>query len=260
VNLVLIPVLVTDLYDRPVQGLHKEDFRLLEDGAEQSISQFFSDDSPISIGVVFDASNSMRSKIGQSRQAVSEFLRMSTPGDEFFLLKFNDRPELLHAFTRDVKAIEEAVESIQAIGWTSLYDAIYMSINRMKHASHARKVLLVLSDGGDNNSRYTESEVRELVKEADVRIFSISILDKSTTLEKISDESGGRAYRVKNLDELPDLAANVSIEMHSQYVLGYSPVNQNDGKYRKVKVELTAKAEKPRSRISWKRGYYGPAQ
>jgi len=238
VNLVLIPVLVTDLYDRPIHGLHKEDFRLFEDGAEQSISQFFSDDSPISIGIVFDASNSMRSKISQARQAVSEFLRMSIPGDEFFLIKFNDRPEYLHGFTTGSAAIEEAVESIQPIGWTSLYDAIYMAIARMKHAAHPRKVLLVLSDGADNNSRYSESEVRQLVKEADVRIFSISILDKAASLEKISEESGGRAYRVKNLDELPDLAANVNIEMHTQYVLGYSPpANQNDGKYRKVKVD-----------------------
>jgi len=214
VNLVLIPVLVTDLYDRPVHGLKKEDFRLFEDGAEQSISQVFTDDSPISIGLVFDCSNSMRSKISQTRQAVSTFLRMSTPGDDFFLIKFNDRPEAIRGFTSDIAEIEDAVETIQPIGWTSLYDAIYMAINGMKHASHARKVLLVLSDGGDNNSRYTEGELRQLVKEADVRIFSISIQDRAPSLERISEESGGRAYRVKNLDDLPEVAANASIEMH----------------------------------------------
>ena len=261
VNEVLIPVLVTDLYDRPVHGLKKEDFRLFEDGAEQNISEIFSDDSPISIGVVFDSSHSMRTKISQARLALSQFLRMSTPGDEFLLLKFSDHPELVQGFTSDIAAIEESTESIQAAGWTSLYDAMYLAINRMKRASRARKVLLVLSDGADNNSRYSEGEVRELVKEADVRIFSISILDRAPSLDRLSEESGGRAYRVRNLEELPDVAANISVEMHMQYVLGYTPVvQQKDGKYRKVKVEVAQPAEGAKLRTSWKRGYYGPAQ
>jgi len=261
VNLVLIPVLVTDMDDRPVLGLKQENFRLFEDGAEQGISQFFSDDSPISIGLIVDASNSMRTKMSQSRRAVSEFLRMSTPGDDFFLLKFNDHPEVLRGFTTKIEDIEEDVDALQTGGWTSLYDAIYLAINTMKHAKQTRKVLLILSDGGDNNSRYTESEVRQRVKEADVRIFSISILDRSPSLDRISQESGGRAYRVKNLDELPDLAVNINVEMHSQYVLGYTPAARaNDGKYRKVKVEVAEQAEGQRLRTSWKRGYYGPMQ
>jgi VWFA-related protein len=256
VNLVLIPVLVTDLYDRPVRGLNKENFRLSEGGAEQTITQFFSQETPISIGLVFDASNSMRTKIDQTRLAVSEFLRMSTSGDEFFLLKFGDAPESVCGFTTNVGKIEKGVASIRTGGWTLLFDAIYLGVHQMKQASHTRKVLLVLSDGGDNNSRYTENEIKQLVKEADVRIFSISILTGAPSLEKISEESGGRAIRVRNLDGLPDMASTLSEEIHSEYVLGYSPSdNQSDGKYRTVKVELLQPAGGPRPRRTPKTGH-----
>lgn len=260
-NLVLIPVLVTDLYERPVKGLQKSDFSLFEDGARREISEFFSEESPISIGIVVDASNSMRPKMEQSRQAIVEFLRMSLPGDEFFLLKFSDRPEPVCSFTTEAKDIEDSLPTIQAGGWTALFDAIYLGINQMTHAAHSSRVLLVLSDGGDNNSRYAESEITNLVKEADVRIFSISICDRSRSLEALTEESGGRAYRVRKLEELPDLAANMSAEMHSEYVLGFLPAERPiDGKYRKVKVELAPQtAAGSRLHTSWRRGYYSPA-
>ena len=261
VNLVLIPVTVTDRYERPVSGLQKSDFHLLEDGVEQEISQFFSEETPISIGIVFDASASMRTKMEQSLQAVREFLKMSLPGDEFFLTKFNDKPERVFGFTSDAKDIEESLPSIQAAGWTALCDAIYVGINQMKHARHARRVLLILSDGGDNNSRYTEREIKSLVKESDVRIFSISILDRSPWLETIAEESGGRAFRVRKIEELPDLAAKISAELHSEYVLGFSPSDRtNDIPYRKIKVDLVQPVGTEKLRTSWKRGYFGPAR
>jgi VWFA-related protein len=261
VNLVLIPVMVTDPYERPVRGLQKSDFHLFEDGVEREISQFFSQDTPISIGIVLDASASMRKKMDESRQAITEFLKQSTPGDEFSLLKFNDQPVSVYPFTTDTKDIENILPSVQAEGWTSLFDAMYLGINQMKHAAHARKVLLVLSDGGDNNSRYTEREITNLVKEADVRIFSISIFDKSSSLEAITEESGGRAFRVRKLNELSELASKVSEELHSEYVLGFVPAERPiDGKYRKVKVTAVPQtADGLRVRTSWKRGYYSPA-
>jgi Ca-activated chloride channel family protein len=261
VNLVLIPVMVTDPYERPVQGLRKSDFHVFEDGVEQEISQFFSEEEPISIGIVLDASASMRKKMDESRRAIMEFLKASTTGDEFSLLKFNDRPESVCPFTTDPKDIENILPSVQAEGWTSLFDAIYLGVNQMKHANHARKVLLILSDGGDNNSRYTEREITNLVKEEDVRIFSISIFDKSSSLEAITEESGGRAFRVRKLEELPELAATVSEELHSEYVLGFAPAERpTDGKYRKVKVTaIPQTAGGLPVRTSWKRGYYSPA-
>ncbi len=261
VNLVQIPVMVTDPYERPVLGLKKSDFHLFEDGVEREISQFISEEAPISVGVVFDASASMRPKMEQSVQAVREFLKMSLPGDEFFLTKFSDKPEPVLGFTTDTKDIEDGVSSIQPGGWTALFDAITLGIHQMKHASLGRKVLLVMSDGGDNDSRYTQRELSELVKEADVRIFTISILDRSSSLETLAEESGGRAFRVRKLDDLPELAANISVQLHSQYLLGYTPVGRtNDGLYRKVKVELSQPSATSRLRASWKRGYYSPTQ
>ena len=261
VNLVLIPVTVTDSYERPVRGLQKSDFHLFEDGVERQISQFFSQETPISIGIVFDASASMKGKMEQSLQAVREFLKMSLPGDEFFLTKFNDRPEPVFGFTSVATDIEQSLPSIQPGGWTALCDAIYLGVHQMKHATHTRKVLLILSDGGDNNSRYTGREIKQLVQESDVRIFSISILDRSPWLDAIAEESGGRAFRVRKIEELPDLAANISAELHGEYVLGFSPSDRtNDGLYRKIKVALEQTVGTARLRASWKRGYYAPTQ
>jgi Ca-activated chloride channel homolog len=259
VNLVLVPVAVTDPYQRPVRGLEKSAFHIFEDGVEREISQFFSDELPISVGIVFDASGSMSRKMDESRRAVVEFLKMSMPGDEFFLSKFSDQPENVCDFTTNTALIEDGLETIKPNGWTSLYDAIYLSMHDMKRAKHDRKVLLVLSDGGDNNSRYTEREIKQLVKESDVRIFSISILDRSTSLEAIAEESGGRAFRVRKLEELADLATNISAEMHTHYVLGFSPPDRlKDGKYHRVRVDVTPPAGNPGIHAAWKHGYYDP--
>src|SRR3954470_16401361 len=202
VKLVLIPVSVTDPYQRPVLDLKTQNFRVFEDGAEQKISKLSLEEEPVSVGMVFDASNSMRHKLGNSRQALAEFLRSSTPGDEFSLWKFGSRPEPVCLFTMDGEEIEDGLSRIQPHGYTSLFDALYLALNQMKRASLGTKALLVLSDGGDNNSRYTEQEIKTMVREADVRIFSISIMDRSPVLERISDESGGRGYSVHQMDEI----------------------------------------------------------
>jgi len=257
VKLVLIPVVVTDPLERPVLDLQKQDFRVFDDGVEQKISQFFAEEAPVSIGMVFDASNSMRKKIDESRRALTQFLRMSTPGDEFSLWKFSDRPERICSFTTNPAEIEDNLAAIQSGGWTSLFDALYLALSQMRRATHGTKALFVLSDGGDNNSRYTEGEIKNMVREANVRVFSISIQDHSAVLERLSDESGGRAYRVHKLDELPEMTAKLSGEIHSHYVLGYLPPGiQNDGKYHKVVVKLVPPAGSPRLHVAWRRGYY----
>ncbi|MBV8833087.1 MAG: VWA domain-containing protein [Acidobacteriaceae bacterium] len=257
VQLVLIPVAVTDPLQRPVLDLPKENFRIFDDGIEQKISAFFLEEAPVSVGMVFDASNSMRKKIGDSRQALTQFLHMSTPGDEFSLWKFSDRPQKVCPFTTDPAEIEGGLADIQPGGWTSLFDALYLALSQMKRATRGTKALFVLSDGGDNNSRYTEGEIRNMVREVDVRVFSISIFDHSPVLERISDESGGRFYRVHKLDELPAMTAKLSGEIHSHYVLGYLPTKpQNDGKYHKVVVKLVPPPRSPRLQVAWRRGYY----
>jgi len=259
VKLVLIPVTVTDQLQRPVLGLARQNFHVFEDRVEQKISEFYSEEAPVSIGMVLDASNSMRKKIDQSRQALNDFLSMSMPGDEFSLLKFSDRPQTLCSFTTSVGEIEDNLAAIQSGGWTSLFDALYLAMNQMKKAAHGTRALFVLSDGGDNNSRYTESEILSMVREADVRIFSISILDRSPSLERISEESGGRGYRVRRLSELTELAATLSAEIHSHYVIGYAPETlQRDGKYHRIVVKLVPPEGSPKLRVAWRHGYYGP--
>jgi VWFA-related protein len=259
VNLVLVPVIVSDLYDRPVHGLKLENFKLFEDGREQVITKCITEEGPISIGLLFDASNSMRKKITQSRLALTEFLRMSSPSDELFLMRFSDAPEMLSGFTSDTDRIQKIVDSIEPQGFTALYDAMYLGMDRLKHASNPRKILLVMSDGEDNRSCYSERQLRRIIREADVRIFSISILNRSPVLEGIAEESGGRAYRVRNLDELPALAANISADLHSHYVLGFNATGpQMDGKYRRLKVTLAEVPPDPPLRVSWRRGYYSP--
>lgn len=261
VNRVLIPVMVTDAEDRKVEGLHKQDFRILEDGIPQDISEFFVDETPVSVGIVLDSSNSMRNKIDHAREAISAFLNASLAADESFLIAVQDRPQLLHAFTSDYKSLAHEMNAIQPRGWTALYDGMYLGIDRLKRAARGSRVLLVLSDGGDNNSRYTESEMKALVRESDVRIFTISIMERSPALEKLAELSGGRAFRVRKLEDLEDQAVALSALVHGEYVLGFRPGAQNrDGKYHNIKVELTQKPEGKRMQTSWRHGYYAPLE
>ena len=257
VKVVLIPVTVNDLLDRPITGLGKDDFHLFEDNVEQKIVYLSAEDAPASVGLIFDASGSMRNKIETSVAAVEQFFQTTLPGDEFLLVRFSDKPLLLTGFTDDVNLISGWLHSTQPRGWTALHDAIYLGIQKMKRAKNGRRALLVLSDGGDNNSRYSASELRDLVREADVRVYSISLLEGSRFLERISNETGGRMIRVHKLDELPDAMEKLSRDLRSQYLLGYYSSNtQNDGRYRRVQVQVN----QPEVHASWRHGYYAPLQ
>lgn len=259
VRTVLIPVTVTDPLDRPVPGLRRENFHIFENGVEQQIRHFGVEDAPASVGIVFDASTSMRARIADSRRAVARFLDYSLPDDEFFLVSFGDRPNSDCGFTRNTDSILQALSGIQADGWTSLLDAVYLAMQDMQRATSARKALLILSDGGDNRSHYSEPEIRSLVREADVRIFAITLFERSRLLSSLAEESGGRAVRVHKLSDLPAAAARLSAEIHGEYVLGYTPAAANDGRYRKVDVKLAPPANLPPLHLSWRRGYYAPA-
>jgi Ca-activated chloride channel family protein len=261
VNRVLVPVTVTDSEDHRVEGLRKEAFRLLEDGAPREITDFFIDESPVSVGIVLDSSNSMRHKFNDARQAVAEFLRMSHLDDEFFLVAVQDHPELLHAFIGDANFILQEMEGIQPRGFTALYDGMYLGINQLRRAKHDHRVLLVLSDGGDNNSRYTESEIKHLVQESDVRIFTISILDRSPSVERLADQSGGRAFRAHSLEELPEKAIALSALVHGEYVVGFTPAKETrDGRHHVIKVELVNQPAGPRMHVSWRHAYASPLE
>jgi VWFA-related protein len=273
-TLVLIPVTVTDPLNRFVTGLEKENFKLTEDKQPQEITQFSSEDAPLSVGVVFDCSGSMGHKLDKSRQAVAQFFKLANPEDEFFLVQFNDSANLIQAFTRNLEEIQNKLAFTQSKGRTALLDAVYMALHEMKKAKNPRKALLLISDGGDNSSRYSEAEIKALVKEADVQIYAIGIYESVGTrsrtpeetsgpalLTEIAEQTGGRQYQVDNLNELPDVAAKIGVELRNQYILGYSPKNlTRDGKYRRVQVRLVQPHGMPLLRPFWKQGYYAPTQ
>jgi len=269
-TLVLIPVTVTDPLNRPVTGLEKEHFRLFEDKVEQTVSHFAADDAPLAIGLVFDVSGSMGDKLRKSRQAAAQFFRSANPEDEFFLVEFNERPRLATPLTSSIEEIQNRLTFTQSKGRTALLDAVYMALHEMKKSHKARKALLILSDGGDNSSRYTEHEVRTLVRESDCLIYAIGIFESASArsrtaeelsgpslLSSIAEQTGGRHFPVENVNELPDIAAKIGIELRNRYILGYAPKNQqHDGKYRRVQVRIVQPRGLPPLRAAWRMGYY----
>src|SRR3984957_8140064 len=271
VDMVLVPVTITDPLNRLVTGLEKEDFQVYENNGEQPIVTFASEDAPVSIGIIFDLSGSMSSKLVRAREAILQFIKTANPQDEFFVIGFNDRPELIEDFTSSVEDIQARLATVRSGHRTALLDAIYYGMIKMKDARHERKALLVVSDGGDNRSRYTEGEVRAQVREADVEIYSIGIFDAYAAtpeertgpllLNELSEETGGRLYRVDDIAEMGDIAEKISTELRNQYVIGYTPKDiSRDGKWRKVKVKLNPPPGLPQLTVHARTGYYRPLQ
>ncbi len=273
-NLVLIPVTVTTPLNQFVTGMEKENFRLFEDKVEQEIAYFASFDAPLSIGLVFDASGSMGNKLNKSRQAAAEFFKTANPEDEFFLVQFNDRPQLVMPFTRATEEIQNRLTFTQAKGRTALLDGIYMALQELRKGKNPRRALLLISDGGDNSSRYTESEVRTLLREADAQLYAMGVFEpvgsRSRTAEELAGPgllselasmTGGRHFPVENPNDLPDIAAKIGIELRNQYVLGYTSKNlSRDGKYRRVTVKLNQPRGLPPLKALYRQGYYAPSQ
>lgn len=260
VKMVLIPVTVTDALERPVTTLSRESFRLLEDGVEQKITSFSQEDGPVSLGLLFDSSGSMKNRIDTSVEALKLLFQTTIPGDEFFVVQFSDKAKLLGGFTTESEEIHRRLGYVQAKGWTALLDAVALGAHQMRSAKNERRVLLILSDGNDNNSRFSESEIRNMVIEGNLRIYGIGLLHRPRLLQQLATETGGDVLIAQTLEELPDIVQRLSREIHTQYLLGYSSTNlQNDGKYRKVKIELTQQPGAP-LRHSWRRGYYAPSE
>jgi Ca-activated chloride channel family protein len=269
VDMVLVPVTITDPMNRLVTGLEQEDFQVFENNNGQKIISFAAEDAPVSIGIVFDLSGSMTSKLIRARESILQFIKTANPLDEFFVIGFNDRPELIEDFTNSVEDIQARLATVRSGHRTALLDAIYYGVAKMKDARHERKALLVVSDGGDNRSRYTEGEIRSQVRESDVEIYSIGIFDPYAPtpeertgpqlLNDLSEETGGRLFRVDDIAEMGDIAEKISTELRNQYVLGYHPNSiQRDGKWRKVKVKLVPPQGLPPLTVHARTGYYAP--
>ena len=258
-TMVLVPVTVTDVHDKPVTDLSLDSFKIFEDNVEQKIANVSQEDGPVSVGFIFDASSSMKNRMQASIKAIEQFLKTMIPGDEFFLVQFNDKPQLVNGFTTIPDDILSGLSFVQPQGWTALHDAICLGLHQMKSAKNSRRALLVLTDGGDNNSRYSESEVQSMVRESDVRVYSIGLFERPHFLEKLAADSGGHAFWTHKLSDLPQTIDHLSREFRNQYVLAYSSNNaRNDGKYRKVRVELMESIRRIPLNLIWRRGYYAP--
>jgi len=271
VDLVLVPVTITDPMNRLVTGLDKENFQLFEGSSKEEIKSFSSEDAPVSLGVIFDSSGSMSSKMERAKDAVVEFFKTANPQDEFFMITFSDAPEVVSDFTSSVDEIQGKLVFAVPQRRTALLDAIYMGVSKMRQAKYAKKALLIISDGGDNHSRYTEGEIKALVKEADVMVYAIGIYDRyfpteeerlgPALLGEVSELTGGRAFTVENPNDLADVATKIGVELRNQYVLGYRPSKVvRDGKWRKIKVKLLPPKGLPPLRVYARTGYYAPQE
>lgn len=268
-DLITFTVTVTDTYGRYVSGLGKNAFTVLDEKKPQEITFFSDDDAPVSVGVLFDVSGSMSGdKVKRARDALAKFIQTSHNADEYFLIAFNSRAQLLLDKTRDGNAVLDKLTFVQTRNNTALYDACYLGVEKVQRGTHPKRALLLISDGQDNNSRYTFNELRRLLKESDVTLYGVGILSGSDggsqlgmegqgILDELASVSGGKAFFPRSSAEMDDIFEQIALELRHQYSIGYKPVNfSNDGRWHKIKVKVTPPRGLPRLFVRSKDGYY----
>jgi len=268
-DLITLTVTVTDTYGRYVSGLSKNAFAIFDDKQPQEIKFFSDDDSPVSVGVIFDVSGSMSGdKIKRARDALSKFIQTSHDSDEYFLIAFNSRAQLLLDKTRDGNSVLNKLTFVETKNQTALYDACYLGVEKVQRGAHPKRALLLISDGQDNDSRYTFNELRKLLKESDVTLYAIGILSGSDAgssmgmegqgiLDELAGVSGGKAFFPRSAAEMDDIFEQIALELRHQYSIGYKPDQfQNDGKWHRIKVKVTPPRGLPRLFVRSKEGYY----
>ena len=268
-DLITLTVTVTDTYGRYVSGLNKNAFSVFDEKQPQEITFFSDDDSPVSVGVIFDVSGSMSGdKIKRARDALSKFIQTSHDSDEYFLIAFNSRAQLLLDKTRDGNAVLDKLTFVETKNQTALYDACYLGVEKVQRGVHPKRALLLISDGQDNDSRYTFNELRKLLKESDVVLYGIGILSGSDAgssmgmegqgvLDELAGVSGGKAFFPRSAAEMDDIFEQIALELRHQYSIGYKPESfTNNGKWHKIKVKVTPPRGLPRLFVRSKDGYY----
>lgn len=270
-DLVTLTVTVTDTYGRFVTGLAKNAFTITDDKDQQEISFFSDEDAPVSLGVVFDVSGSMGGdKINKAREALSKFIETSHARDEYFLIGFNQRAQLLLDHTRDSDALMQKLTFVQTHGQTALYDAVYLGVNKVTRGVHPKKAILLISDGQDNSSRYTFSELRRQLKESDVIIYAVGIVDSHDNndlgyggraiLQELASVSGGKAFFPSSSAEMNDTFERIALELRTQYSIGYRPTKfANDGKWHRLKIKVQPPRGFPRLFVRGREGYFANA-
>jgi len=269
VDLALVDVSVTDAHDRPVTFLERDSFRIFEDNIEQEVVNFSSEDVPVSIGVIFDLSGSMANKFSYAKKAAVQFFKTANPDDEGFLIGFSGHADLLSPFTNNIEELQNRLLTVSPSGSTALLDGLYLGISEMRNARNAKRALLIISDGGDNHSRYSEDEIKRLVREADIQLYAIGIFESGyhrrtltelngpLLLSELTELTGGRVFTVRNPNELSEIATKIGTELHSQFILGYQPSNKTrDARWRKITVKVRSRNGLQHLRVHAKKGYY----
>lgn len=269
-DLVLVRVSVVDSYNRPVLGLTKDRFQVTDNGVPQEIRSLETDDSPVSMGFVFDTSSSMETVLGRSRQAVAQVCRWVNPGDEYFLVTFANRAMLGVDFTANCGEIQDRLLWVPAVGDTSLIDGAYLSFQELRRARNTHKALILVSDGGENASRYSAEELRELAMESDAQLYAVGIgsykpdgpVEEAQGPELLSDLTrftGGRYFAVERARDLPEISRRIADALHNEYVIGYSAsALSRTGQYHTVSLKITRSSGQPRYSAFWRREYYLP--
>ncbi|MGA2595020.1 MAG: VWA domain-containing protein, partial [Bryobacteraceae bacterium] len=268
-DLVLINARVLDGRGHPLAGLEAGQFHLFEDGVEQKLVAFNQGDVPVSIVLVFDTSNSMKRLLGRSREAVSLLLKAGNPEDEFALVDFSDRPSLALNWTGDLSQVHDYLSHTEPHGTTALLDAIVLGGSVARHAHSVRRVLVVISDGGDNHSRHGVAEVRRYLLEAGVEVYAVNIMndfpqptwtaDGPLLLAGICWAGGGESVQIQQSTNLAGVIEQVAREIRSQYILSYQPSTlARPGKYHRVNLKVSPPPGTGRVYVSWRHGYYEP--
>lgn len=268
-DLVTLTLTVTDLFGRYVSGLTKNAFAITDNNQDQEITFFSDSDAPVSVGILFDVSGSMGGeKILKARKALSRFIATNHPMDEYFLIAFNSRAQLLLDRTRDGDAVLDKLTLVKPGNNTALYDAVYLGIEKVTRGSHNKRALLIISDGQDNSSRYNFGEVRRLLKESDVVTYAVGIENKGDIgsaqgmqgqafLDEISSVTGGKSFYPQSDVEMDEIFERIALELRHQYSIGYIPKDfKPDGKWRKVKVKVKPPRGLPRLTVRGREGYY----
>jgi Ca-activated chloride channel family protein len=267
--LVTLTLTVTDLYGRFVSGLNKSAFTVFDNNQEQEITFFSDADAPASIGILFDVSDSMSGeKIGKARKALEKFINTSHPADEYFLIGFNSRAQLLLDRTRDGDAVLQKLTLVKPKDNTALYDACYLGVERVTRGTRQKKAMLIISDGQDNASRYNFGEVRRLLKESDVTVYAVGIMDGRDAgstmgmqgqafLDELTSVTGGKAFYPQTDVELDEIFERLALELRHQYSIGFTPKDFTpDGKWHKTKVKVKPPRGISRLTVRTRDGYY----
>lgn len=267
-SLVLVPVTVNDELNHPITGLEKGNFQIFDEKMEQSIRAFSTEDEPIALGFVFDTSGSMRNALPAGREAAEQFLKLANPEDEFFLVEFDSAPRLSIPLTSDTGRVGTKILMTKSGGSTALIDALYLAIHEIWKSNKTKKALVLISDGGENNSRYTAAEIKNVVRETDVLIYTVAVgggysgadeMYGRSLMNQIAEMTGAHMY-VAGPYDLPDIAQKIGIELRNRYVLGYSPRDQQrDGRYHRIVVKVNPPRGLPKLRAHWRLGYYAPS-